>query len=358
MKNYKLKTKKYIINVGNGNIFEFSNIIEKCGFKKTNIVILCDNITHEKCLPYILNLNPLLKKYPVITIQSGENSKTLQSCEYIFSKLLEMNIDKNSILINLGGGMICDIGGLVASLYRRGIKFINVPTSFLSMVDSSLGGKLAVNLNNFKNQIGLFNLPKVVFIDIYFLKTLSKRQFKNGMIEIFKHGLIFDVILWRKLLDFKFENENFILDIIKKSISIKNSIIEKDFREENVRKILNFGHTVGHALESLALTKKKDLLHGEAIAIGILVEVSLSHLYNNLSKKETLIIFKTIKSFFKIIKIKNIKELYFWMKNDKKNFDKRINFTLINRIGNAQIDNFFNFDQIKNGIEYYNKNLN
>ena len=240
------------------------------------IAILVDEHTKMNCLDIFLKeclINPKL----IIEIHSGEEHKNLSTCEHIWQKLTTAQIDRNSLLINLGGGVIGDLGGFAASCYKRGIDFIQVPTTLLAMVDASVGGKLAIDLENFKNQIGLFKSPKGVYIFPKFLQTLNQRQIVSGYAEIVKHALIADKDYWQLLMETSIEKINW-EETIYHSITLKNNIVESDPFEENKRKILNFGHTLGHAIESYYLKKEKDILHGEAVALGMYLEAELSPL--------------------------------------------------------------------------------
>ena len=257
----------------------------------SKIAILVDENTKKYCLSLI----PKLKNTIIIEIISGEENKNLKTCNLIWNILLKNNFDKNSVIINLGGGVICDLGGFCASSYKRGIDYINLPTSLLAMVDASFGGKVGVNYDNFKNQIGFFKNPKQVIINQKFLSTLPSDEFNSAFGEIVKHALIGDSKLWKILLKHKIQNLN-LKDIITKSIKLKNAIILKDFRENNERKKLNFGHTFGHAIESYYLNQGTTILHGNAVLLGILYELEIS----NLSFDEKTIIKNYILKNFKL----------------------------------------------------------
>ncbi|MCJ7468737.1 MAG: 3-dehydroquinate synthase, partial [Candidatus Sulcia muelleri] len=216
-------------------------------------IILLDINTKKYCLHYFLSKTNLFNKYYIINIFSGEEEKNIYTCKKIWKKLIKLNADRNSIVINLGGGVITDLGGFACSVFKRGLNFINIPTTLLSMIDASIGGKTAINFFSLKNEIGLFNYSKIILIDKNYLKTLSEDEIKSGLSEIIKYGLIYDINLWNKIRVFSFSKIKFLYvlyEIIFKSINIKNNIIEKDYKEKGLRKILNFGHTIGHAIES------------------------------------------------------------------------------------------------------------
>ena len=235
----------------------------------TGIYILTDENTSALCLPLIQDK---ISHFTEIKTNSGESHKNLVTCASIWEKLNDTHADRKAVLLNLGGGVIGDMGGFAASCYKRGIDFINIPTTLLSQVDSSIGGKLGIDLNYGKNLIGLFNNPELVIISSSFFKTLPQRQYVNGWAEIFKHALIKSKSQWEnfRAIDIFYCE---IDEIVFQSLKIKKEVVEADPFEKGVRKILNFGHTIGHAIESYSLEKTNHpLLHGEAIVIGMITE--------------------------------------------------------------------------------------
>lgn len=305
------------------------------------VAILVDENTKKYCLDIFLSHtqidNPL-----IIEIPSGEINKSISSCQLIWKKLTEAQFDRKSIIINLGGGVIGDMGGFAASCYKRGIDFIQVPTTLLAMVDASVGGKLGIDLENLKNQIGLFKSPKGVFIYPPFLKTLSQRQVLSGFAEILKHALIADKSYWQSIRNSSLKNMNW-EDTIHHSITLKNNIVQEDPFEENKRKILNFGHTLGHAIESYYLEKNIDVLHGEAIALGMYLECELSPI--NINERNE--IQDYLKSIFDLIKCPSLESLIPYLKNDKKNESNNINFSLLSEIGSCNFNSELNITDIK-----------
>ena len=305
------------------------------------IAILVDEHTKAHCLDIFLEesqINPKL----IIEIHSGEEHKNISSCEHIWQQMTNAQFDRKSLLVNLGGGVIGDMGGFAASCYKRGIDFIQVPTTLLAMVDASVGGKLAIDLENFKNQIGLFKSPKGVYIFPNFLQTLSQRQILSGYAEIVKHALIADKDYWQLLMETSIEKINW-EKTIHHSIILKNDIVQSDPFEENKRKILNFGHTIGHAIESYYLKKEKDILHGEAIALGMFIETQLSPL-NIVRKKE---IQDYLKSNFNLVDCPSLEQLLPFLKNDKKNEHDNIYFSLLDDIGYCSYNNEISIEKIK-----------
>lgn len=332
----------------------FNAFLEKSLYDR--IFILVDENTMEFCLPILLAEIPL-KTSITIEIQSGEANKNLRSCEKIWNQLTKNNASRKSLLINLGGGIISDMGGFAASCFKRGMEFVNIPTTVLASVDASIGGKLGIDFQYLKNQIGVFNSPKAVFINKSFFKTLDNRQLKSGYAEIIKHALISDPNYWNLLRESNNLNE---LDwnlIIEKSIHIKSEIVLQDPYEESIRKVLNFGHTIGHALETYSLENDVEpLLHGEAVAIGMICEAYLSVKLNALSEIKLTEICTFIDSIYLKYSIdhKSFEKLMIIMKQDKKNESEYINFTLLKDIGRAEIDFKIESELILESLHYYN----
>jgi len=320
------------------SIFIGKNTLTRLNISKySKIAILVDENTKRYCL----NNLPKLNNSITIEISSGEKSKSIATCEFIWNILNNNNFDKKSLLINLGGGVIGDIGGFCASTYLRGIDFIQVPTTLIGMVDASIGGKLGINFNNLKNHIGIFNNPKLVLINPNFLDTLHEDQLKFGFSEIIKHALIADSNLWKFLKSNSFSSFCW-EELIYRSVKIKNKIIMHDPFDEGERKKLNFGHTYGHAIESYYLAKNKPIMHGEAVLIGILMEVELS-LITKKTKKE---IQNYIHSNFDLSSQPSKKELLKYLIKDKKNISEKINFSLLKNIGESSFNNLLSKDEL------------
>lgn len=305
------------------------------------VAIVVDENTKKHCLDIFLKesqiQNPL-----IIETQSGEENKTISTCQFIWHELTNAKFDRKSVIVNLGGGVIGDMGGFSASCYKRGVDFIQVPTTLLAMVDASVGGKLGVDFYNFKNQIGLFKTPKNVYIFPEFLKTLDKKQLYSGFAEVVKHALIFDAEMWKMLRTTVFEKLNW-ETVITKSVTIKNEIVSLDPLEENKRKILNFGHSIGHAIESYYLSTGKVILHGEAIALGMLIESKLS----NISNEEQQVISNFLQSTFSLITLPDFEDLVPFLRNDKKNENNELRFSLISKIGECKYNCIVDLPQIK-----------
>ena len=306
----------------------------------SKIFILVDENTKRDCLADFEEHLQGDFDFETLEIESGEKHKTIHTCTQLWQKLSDRDADRKSLMINLGGGVITDLGGFVASTFKRGIAFINVPTTLLAMVDASVGGKTGVDLGPLKNQIGVINQPEMVLIISDFLHTLEKRQWQSGFAEMLKHGLIRDASYWKSMqLISGFAN---IDHLIYRSVSLKNEVVLQDPTEKHLRKILNFGHTLGHAVESYFLENKsrETLLHGEAIAIGMVLEAYLSRELTGLPEAEL----KDIKTTFLNrypqtgFSQKDIDAILSLLKFDKKNSHGNINFVLLKTIGEPVID--------------------
>ena len=320
----------------------------------SKVFVLVDNNTKAHCLPVFKEICP----FPldgVISIKAGEPYKTIETCLQVWRELSQLGADRKSLLINLGGGVVTDLGGFVAATFKRGIQFINIPTTLLAMVDASVGGKTGVDLGSLKNQVGVIQQPDSVLIFPRFLETLEQRQLKSGFSEMLKHGLILDENYWAQLCNAGPEIHDH--QKIKTSIAIKGAVVAQDPTEQNVRKKLNYGHTLGHAIESYFLTSTdhETLLHGEAIAIGMVLEAYLSHRLTGLSKIEMDEIKRNFGELFSKIKFSksDIETILELLKHDKKNEHGKINFVLLNRIGNAVIDIQVSPELLKESFVYY-----
>lgn len=313
----------------------------------SNIFIISDTNSNENCLPKFLSLLETDKNNEIIEIEPGETEKNITTCVEIWSTLTELGADRKSLVINIGGGVITDIGGFIASTFKRGIDFINVPTTLLAMVDASIGGKNGVDLGNLKNQIGVINVPKMVIIDTDFLSTLPQNEMRSGLAEMLKHGLIFDKNYWNEFKDLNQKDFADFDQLIHRSVEIKNEIVLQDPTENGIRKALNFGHTLGHAIESYFLENenKKTLLHGEAIAVGMILESFISWKKELLTETEFIEIKSTINSIFETIVFEenDLQPILNLLIHDKKNEYGEIQFALLDGIGktkiNQQVDN-------------------
>ncbi|ACY40500.1 3-dehydroquinate synthase [Blattabacterium sp. (Blattella germanica) str. Bge] len=305
-----------------------------------NTFILVDEKTHKYCIPILISHIDFLKESNLIQIQSGEKEKNIHTCIQICKKLEKFKATRKSLILNLGGGVITDIGGFVASIFKRGIRFVNIPTTLLGMVDASVGYKTGVNLDSIKNEIGSFYIPEFLIVDTRFLKTLPEKEILSGMAEMFKHGLIADKDFWIHMNQIKnINNINQWDHLIRHSILIKQKIVDKDPKEKGLRKILNFGHTIGHALESYFMNTEKEVLHGIAVIMGIICESWISYKINGLSIYDYKNIKSTLSGLYpmqkKIYDLSDseIEKILMIMEYDKKNEKNKIQFSLLKEIG-------------------------
>lgn len=323
------------------NGYEFLNnfIAEN---KYSNLFILVDTHSNEYCLSRFLPNLATDKTIEIIEIEAGESEKNIATCVEIWSILTELGGDRKTLMINLGGGVITDIGGFVASTFKRGIDFINVPTTLLAMVDASVGGKNGVDLGNLKNQIGVINVPKILLIDTEYLATLPQNEMRSGLAEMLKHGLIFDADYWALFKDLGSADFADFDSLIYRSIEIKNEIVMQDPTENGIRKALNFGHTLGHAIESYFLENenKKTLLHGEAIAAGMILESYISWQKKLITAAEYIEIKTAINAVFDLILLEenDLNPILDLLIHDKKNEYGKIQFALLDGIGNTKIN--------------------
>jgi 3-dehydroquinate synthase len=310
--------------------------------KYSNLYIIVDSNTNEFCLPKFLPFLETELTIEIIEFEAGEQNKNIETCVQIWNVLTELGADRKSLVINLGGGVVTDLGGFVASTFKRGIDFIHIPTTLLSMVDASVGGKNGVDLGNLKNQIGVINVPTMVLIDTQYLDTLPQNEMRSGLAEMLKHGLIYDKVYWEKFLDLKAIDFADFDELIYRSVEIKNEIVSQDPTEKNIRKSLNFGHTLGHAIESYFLENenKTTLLHGEAIAVGMILESYISLHKKLINTEEYTQIKSAIKSIYDdILFDKNdIEPILELLIHDKKNEYGNIQFALIEGIGKIKIN--------------------
>jgi 3-dehydroquinate synthase len=319
----------------------------------SHIAILVDEYTNKHCLPLINSLLPA--KFTKILIKSGEDHKTLQTCERIWDAMTKANMDRHGLLINLGGGVIGDMGGFCAATYKRGIDFIQIPTTLLAQVDASVGGKLGIDFQSFKNHIGVFQLPKTVLIDPNFIHTLPERQKLSGYAEIIKHCLIRDEEKWSEISHQGFDDIN-LADLICHSVEIKKAVVEEDPKEAGLRKILNFGHTLGHAVETYLLNLgKRRILHGEAIAVGMIMEAYLAYSRNLISRQELESIEIYLFETYGRVKLSTdeIPAIIKLTAQDKKNKGNEIRFSLLTGIGDCGYDIPVSASEMKKAIAYY-----
>lgn len=302
----------------------------------SRIFIIVDENTLQHCLPRLMHETENLEGAEIIELESGEENKNIEVCTQVWRVLSELGADRRSLIVNLGGGVISDLGGFAAAAFKRGIAFVNVPTTLLAMLDASCGGKTGVDLDGLKNEIGFFAEPLGVFIDPHFLHTLPKRELIAGFAEAYKHALIADAAYWQLLCSTDPANAEYWENIIRRSVEIKQAVVAADPFENDLRRILNFGHTVGHAIETYYLEQSSaSLLHGEAVAAGMICETLLSVKYAGLNHETASEIINALVSRFPHIPVddEDGERLVELMRHDKKNYDGEIMLTLVQEIG-------------------------
>lgn len=339
------------------NFSQLNDFLHEKTFSK--IFILVDENTHEYCLPVLLGNMETDLGFEILEIEAGEEMKNIQTANQLWEILTEMQADRKALVINLGGGVITDMGGFVASTYKRGIQFINIPTTLLSMCDASIGGKTGIDLMHYKNMVGTFAFPEQIFVYPQFLQTLPFKELRSGFAEMLKHGLIADKMHWEQLIQIHKLDIEALVPHIQTSMDIKQEVVEKDFHEKNIRKTLNFGHTIGHAVESLCLNQGNPILHGEAVAMGMISEAHLSYLEGLISEEDAQAIIENIQRYYPYMDISdfNDEDITELLLNDKKNSDSKINFSLLTGIGSCTYDHQCSQKNILKSLHFY-RNLN
>lgn len=354
----KIKSTGYEIAYGRHALAELAEMLSTEEYSGVKLFILVDENTLENCLPKLIEKVPLLAGMEVIEIDHGEASKSVEISVHIWTALAEMNADRNSVILNLGGGVVSDLGGFIAGTFKRGIRFINIPTSLLAQVDASVGSKVGINLSNLKNEIGLFCNPDKIFIDPEFLRTLPRNHLLSGFAEMVKHALIFDKNYWKTLKDVSFYEMETLDEAIPRSIEIKNEIVISDPFEAGLRKILNFGHSIGHAIESYSFESDgRYVLHGEAVAAGMVCEAYISEKLQKLNREALDEITSFMFSLFPRIQLSEISyhRIIELMKHDKKNSNSEIRMSLLNDIGDANYDIHVKPELIIESLNYYQR---
>ena len=321
------------------------------------LFVLCDETTERLCLPVIRDFD-CMKGAQLITIPATDTHKTLESLSHVWSELQHMGATRHSLMVNLGGGMVTDLGGFAASTFKRGILYINIPTTLLSMVDASVGGKTGINFGGLKNEIGVFNNARSVILDTTFLRTMDHENICSGYAEMLKHGLINNEQMWAELLNFSLELNVESLEMlgrmVAESVAVKQRIVTEDPTEQGIRKALNLGHTAGHAFESLAL-ERKPVLHGYAVAWGMIVELYLCCVKTNFPQDKMRQTVAFIKENYgrMAITCDDYPHLIELMHHDKKNQGNSINFTLLGGIGDIRINQTATEEEIKDALDFY-----
>jgi len=321
-----------------------------------SLFLLTDDNTLKNCLPLIQSL-PEIQTAKKFSIPAGEESKSIESLSKIWKFLSDNGATRKSLLINLGGGMLTDLGGFAASTFKRGIRFVNIPTTLLGAVDAAVGGKTGINFNGLKNEVGVIHLPEYVLVSTQFFKTLDEMQILNGSAEMIKTALIADENLWNKML----KNPpvggqtGFNQTFIEKCIFVKEDIVKQDPTEKGIRKALNLGHTIGHAFESLSHEMNHPVLHGYAVAWGLVCELYLSFKKTGFPQEKLTKTIYFIKENYGVFSFDcNLYErLYELMQHDKKNDSLEVNFTLLSDIGNIKINQTATKEEIFEALDFY-----
>ncbi len=351
-----INAKGYSIFIGDDVYDTIRSYLYQFEFSEHKIFVLADKNSRKYCLPRLMSNIQVFQQVHILEIQDGEEYKNLNTCQRLWQELTDNHADRNSILINLGGGVICDIGGFVASTFKRGIRYLNIPTTLLAMVDASIGGKVGVDLKGLKNEVGLFSNPQVVFIIPEFLDTLPQRQLHSGFAEVIKHSIIYEKNFWDELSSKPFQQINNWREIMDWSVEIKNYFVLEDPFDRGFRKVLNFGHTIGHAIETFSLQNdNQPLLHGEAVAIGLIFELFISNQESKMPKSEMDDIIRYIMANFEYYPIRTDNQdlIIDNMQHDKKNTGSKFNFTLLTCIGNSLINQEVDIKLINESFKFY-----
>lgn len=332
---------------------ELTEAIAEC--EHDRIFVLVDETTNKLCWSLVKDYL-CLKDAQTIVIGATDRRKNLDTLVHVWESLQQGKATRHSLLINLGGGMVTDLGGFAASTYKRGINFINVPTTLLAMVDASVGGKTGINFGGLKNEIGVFNDAEFVLLDTNWLRTLDEANIRSGYAEMLKHGLIADETMWAELINFNLAQPNLLqlASMLNKSVRIKERIVTEDPHEKGIRKALNLGHTFGHAFESWAM-KRQPVLHGYAVAFGLIAELYLATTQTDFPTKRMRQTVNFIRAYYGSLPItcNDYPELIELMHHDKKNRGNEINVTLLGGIGDIRIDQTITEEDIKEALDFF-----
>lgn len=332
---------------------ELAKAIAEC--EHDRIFVLVDETTNKLCWTLVKDYL-CLKDAQTIVIGATDRRKNLDTLVHVWESLQQGKATRHSLLINLGGGMVTDLGGFAASTYKRGINFINVPTTLLAMVDASVGGKTGINFGGLKNEIGVFNDAEFVLLDTNWLRTLDEENIRSGYAEMLKHGLIADETMWAELINFNLTQPNLhqLASMLDKSVRIKERIVAEDPHEKGIRKALNLGHTFGHAFESWAM-KRQPVLHGYAVAFGLIAELYLATTRTDFPTERMRQTVNFIRAYYGSLPItcNDYPELIELMHHDKKNRGNEINVTLLGGIGDIRIDQTITEEDIKEALDFF-----
>lgn len=325
------------------------------------LFILTDTNTYAQCYPLVQEI-PAFCQAPVITVEAGDTHKGIEQVCHIWSRLSNEGASRNSLLVNLGGGMVTDMGGFAGATFKRGLHTVNIPTTLMASVDAAVGGKTGVNFNGLKNEVGSFYPPECVFIDCEFLRTLDRANLLSGYAEMVKHALISSMEVYTSVLLFDLDAKidyAFLNQMVAQSVAVKERIVDEDPKEQGIRKALNFGHTVGHAYESLSFRKGCPLLHGHAVAAGIVSELYLSYKHCGFPMDKLSQVVYYLKEYYPpfVFDCKDYDALYELMTHDKKNEAGIINFTLIAQVGEVRINQQVSKEMVFESLDFYRENF-
>ena len=337
---------------------DLTHAIDVCAPDK--LFVLTDKTTNEHCWPKIEGFD-CVKGAKLITIPSTDEHKNIETLSMVWEMLSEQEGTRRSCLINLGGGMVTDLGGFAAATFKRGISFINIPTTLLAMVDAAVGGKTGINFNGLKNEIGAFCNARFVLLNTLFLDTLDDKNTRSGYAEMLKHGLISNERMWAELLNFDLGEPNWgrLQQMVAQSVKVKEEVVAKDPHEQGLRKALNLGHTVGHAFESMALHRGQPVLHGYAVAFGLVCELYLSTFKTNFPTSKMRQTVQFIRSYYGTFPLScnDYDGLIELMQHDKKNTSAGINFTFLENIGKPIINQTATRDEIKEALDFFRETM-
>ncbi len=325
-------------------------------YSRGKVFVLTDTGSYKYCYPKIKDIDSIDKEN-IIIIEQGDQNKNIEAISKVWAFLSDHGADRKSLLINLAGGMPCDLGGFAAATFKRGIDFINIPTTLLSQVDASVGGKTGINFNSLKNEIGVFKHATAVLVDPNFTETQDQENISSGFAEMIKHALIYSEEVWEEIKAFDILNADLtsLKPLLFQSINIKESFVKADPTEQNVRKSLNFGHTIGHAFESYCMKNNQPILHGYAVAYGMIAELYLGYKKCGFPLDRIKEINAIIEKIYGklAISMDAFEDLFYLMTHDKKNEQNQINFTLLTNIGEIEINQICSREEIKEAIQFY-----
>lgn len=333
---------------------EITRLCENSGADR--LFVLTDTTTERLCRPLLAHCPPVRQAVGIV-IGSTDTHKNLETLSHVWKSLSDGQATRRSLLINIGGGMVTDLGGFAAATFKRGISFYNVPTTLLAMVDAAVGGKTGINFNGLKNEVGCFREADTVVIDTEFLRTLDDRNLRSGFAEMLKHSLLENRTMWADHLHFDLENPDYahLQRLVEQSIGCKSRIVQADPHEHGIRKALNLGHTVGHAFESFAMERQRPILHGYAVAYGLLCELFLSAAHAGFpmeAMRQTVAFIRANYGQFAFT-CEDYEHLYSLMKHDKKNAGGQINFTLLGNFGDIRINQHLSREEVFESFDFF-----